>query len=120
METPDARLAALIDELRDVLEAERRALLSGSADEISALALRKTTIGERIEAATAVPGAQRPDPASLSPLARYNQENGTICATMLRHLTDAIDRLRRHEPHRSYKSDGSEESRSMLNKIGAA
>jgi flagellar biosynthesis/type III secretory pathway chaperone len=120
METPNARLAELLDELRDLLEEERRMLLSGTPEAINAIALRKTAVAEQIEAATLVPGAQQPDAGALTPLARYNQENGVICAIMLRHLTDAIDRLRPHHPHRSYKSDGSEETRSAQHTLGAA
>jgi hypothetical protein len=41
MTSPDERLGQLIDELRDVLEDERRALLSGTADAINAAAQRK-------------------------------------------------------------------------------
>lgn len=120
METPIARLAGLIDQLRDLLEEERRALLSGTPEAINAIAQRKTSVAEQIEAETAASGAPHPDPAALTPLVRYNQENGVICAIMLRHLTDAIDRLRPHHPHRSYKSDGSEESRSAQHTLGAA
>jgi hypothetical protein len=39
---------------------------------------------------------------------------------MLRHLTAAIDRLRRQDPHRSYKPDGSEQSHSARHALGAA
>ena len=120
MEAPNPQLAELIGELRAILEEERRALLSGSAEAIGAIAQRKSAVAEWIEEATAAPGTQRPSAEMLTPLARYNQENGMICATMLRHLTDAVDRLRRHEPHRSYKPDGSEENRALLSKIGAA
>jgi hypothetical protein len=67
-----------------------------------------------------VPGTKRPDPALLQPLARYNQENAVICAAMLRHLTAAIDRLRRQDPHRSYNPDGSEQSHSSRHALGAA
>jgi hypothetical protein len=39
---------------------------------------------------------------------------------MLRHLTAAIDRLRRQDPHRSYSPDGSEKSGSARHALGAA
>jgi hypothetical protein len=39
---------------------------------------------------------------------------------MLRHLTAAIDRLRRQDPHRSYNADGSEQVRSAQHALGAA
>ena len=120
MTNPAERLVDLIDELRDVLELERRALLSGTPQTISAATQRKMLIADLIEQATLTPGAQRPDPALLRPLVRYNQENAIICDTMLRHLTAAIDRLRRRDPHRSYLPDGSEQNRSARHSLGAA
>jgi hypothetical protein len=120
MANSDERLVELIDELREVLEEERRALLSGTAAAINAMTQRKMLVADMIEQATTVPGTPRPDPAALIPLARYNQENAVICATMLRHLTAAIDRLRRYDPHRSYKPDGSEQNRSVQHALGAA
>jgi flagellar biosynthesis/type III secretory pathway chaperone len=114
------RLYELIDELRDVLEAERRALLSGTADAINAVTQRKMLVADMIDQATMVLGTSRPNPALLQPLVRYNQENAIICAAMLRHLTAAIDKLRRQDPHRSYRSDGSEQSRSARHALGAA
>jgi flagellar biosynthesis/type III secretory pathway chaperone len=120
MTAPAERLGELIDELRDVLELERRALLSGTAEAISAVTQRKMLVADMIDQATMVPGTPRPDPASLQPLVRYNQENAIICSAMLRHLTAAIDKLRRQDPHRSYGSDGSEQSRSMRHALGAA
>jgi len=120
MTTPAEHLAELIDELQDVLALERRALLSGSAEAINGITQRKMLLADRIDQATMVPGTPRPNPALLRPLVRYNQGNAIICAAMLRHLTAAIDRLRRHDPHRSYKSDGSEQSRSARHALGAA
>lgn len=120
MATPTERLAELIDELRDILEEERRTLLSGKPETISAVTLRKMLVADLIDQTTLAPGAGRPDPSVLRPLARYNQENAVICAAMLRHLTAAIDRLRRQDPHRSYNSDGSEQSRSSRHVLGAA
>lgn len=114
------QLTGLIDQLRDVLEEERRALLSGTAEAINAVAQRKLLLADRIEQATAIRGVPQPATAELVALARYNQENAVICDTMLRHLTAAIDRLRRQDPHRSYKSDGSEQSHSAKHALGAA
>jgi flagellar biosynthesis/type III secretory pathway chaperone len=110
----------LIDELRDVLEAERRALLSGTPTAITEIIERKGVLAALIETATSVPEARRPHPDVLTPLARYNQENAIICAAMLRHLTAAIDRLHRHDPHRSYNSDGSEQNCPAQHALGAA
>jgi hypothetical protein len=120
MATPDDPLTALIDQLRDVLEEERRALLSGTAEAINAVTQRKLLLADMIEQSTVVPGMPRPGTAELVALARYNRENAVICDTMLRHLTAAIDRLRRQEPHRSYKPDGSEQSHSEKHALGAA
>jgi hypothetical protein len=115
-----AHLADLIEEMRDVLEDERRALLSGTAEAINTTTRRKMLVADMIEQATTVLGAARPDPAMLIPLMRYNQENAIICATMLRHLTAAIDKLRRRDPHRSYKPDGSEQTSAAQHALGAA
>jgi flagellar biosynthesis/type III secretory pathway chaperone len=120
MTDPADPLATLIDQLRSVLEDERSALLSGTAEAINAVAQRKLLLAETIERTTAIPGTPRPGPAQLVALARFNQENAVICDTMLRHLTAAIDRLRRQDPHRSYKSDGSEQSQSAKHALGAA
>lgn len=120
MAIPSDRLSELIDQLRDILEEERRALLSGAPDTITAITQRKMMIADQIDQATPAPGARRPDPAVLQKLARYNQENAVICAAMLRHLTAAIDRLHQQDPHRSYTRDGSEQSRSSRHALGAA
>ena len=120
MTNPAGHLDELIGELRDVLEEERHALLSGTPLAIHAIAQRKTLLAERIETATTIPGTPRPHPDALISLARYNQENAVVCAAMLRHLTAAIDRLRRYDPHRSYNSDGSEQSCSARHALGAA
>lgn len=117
---PGKPLVALIDELRDVLEDERRALLSGTAHAINAVTERKLMVAGMIEAATGLADAPKPALATLVPLARYNRENAVICEAMLRHLTAAIDRLRRHEAHRSYGPDGSEHYRSARHPLGAA
>jgi flagellar biosynthesis/type III secretory pathway chaperone len=114
------QLAELIDDLRDVLEDERQALLSGTAEAINSATQRKIAVAERIEQAITVLGAPRPNAALLVPLLRYNRENAVICSTMLRHLTAAIDRLRRQDPHRSYTADGGELTRSSRHALGAA
>jgi flagellar biosynthesis/type III secretory pathway chaperone len=113
-------LHELIEELQDVLERERRALLSGTAEAIRTVTQHKTLVADLIDRVMLNPGTPRPDPALLRPLARYNQENGIICAAMLRHLTAAIDRLHQQDPHRSYNPDGSEQSRSARHALGAA
>jgi flagellar biosynthesis/type III secretory pathway chaperone len=118
--TPTERLAELIDDLRAVLEEERQALLSGTPERIGAATQLKSMLAELIDQATLVPGTKRPAPDLLRPLARYNQENAIICAAMLRHLTAAIDRLRRQDPHRSYNPDGSEQLRASQHALGAA
>jgi len=120
MTTSSERLGELIDELREVLEMERRALLSGTPETISAVTQRKMLIADMIDQTSTELGTLRPDPEVLRPLQRYNQENAIICATMLRHLTDAIDRLRRQDPHRSYRPDGSEQNRPAQHALGAA
>jgi hypothetical protein len=120
MANTDDHLIELIDELRDVLEEERRALLGGTAEAINAATQRKTIIADQIEQASFAVGAARPDRDTLITLAHYNRENAVICAAMLRHLTGAIDRLRRQAPHRSYKPDGSEQNRSLQHALGAA
>jgi flagellar biosynthesis/type III secretory pathway chaperone len=118
--TPGQELSELVEELREVLEEERQALLSGTPEIINAATHRKMLVADRIEQATVLRGAVRPDRGTLLPLIRYNQENAVICAAMLRHLTAAIDRLRRHDPHRSYNAEGREETRSARHALGAA
>jgi flagellar biosynthesis/type III secretory pathway chaperone len=120
MAPPAENLAELIDELRELLQAERRVLLSGTPAAINDITRRKMLVANLIEQTTMVPGMPRPDPSLLQPLARYNQENAVICAAMLRHLTAAIDRLRHQDPHRSYGPDGSEQTRSAQHALGAA
>lgn len=120
MTTAAEHLRELIDDLRDLLVEERRVLLSGTPEAIGAITQRKTMLADLIDEATFTPGAGRPSPDLLRPLARYNQENAIICAAMLRHLTAAIDRLRRQDPHRSYNPDGSEQHRASRHALGAA
>jgi flagellar biosynthesis/type III secretory pathway chaperone len=118
--TSAENLYELIEELQNVLARERQALLSGTAEAIRTVTQHKMLVADLIDQATLVPGTPRPDPALLRPLARYNQENAVICAAMLRHLTAAIDKLHQQDPHRSYKSDGSEQTLSAQHALGAA
>lgn len=120
MATSSERLRKLIDELREILQMERHALLSGTPEMINAVTQRKMLVADMIDQTSTELGTLQPDPEVLRPLQRYNQENAFICAAMLRHLTDAIDRLRRHDPHRSYRPDGSEQSRPAQHALGAA
>jgi flagellar biosynthesis/type III secretory pathway chaperone len=117
--SPDP-LSDLLDQLRQVLEIERHALLGGRPAEISEVTRRKLDLAEVIEreyAAGLVPqGAEE----SLIALARYNRENSVICTAMLRHLADALDHLRQHELHHSYNPDGSVDRRSSRQPLGAA
>ena len=120
MADPAGHLTELVDELRDILEQERRALLSGAPATITAVTQRKMLLADEIDQATMMPGAPRPNPTLLEPLARYNQQNAVICAAMLRHLSAAIDRLRQLDPHRSYGPDGAEQSHAARHALGAA
>jgi len=118
--TPGHHLSELIEELRDVLERERQALLSGSPEAIRTVTQHKMLVADLIDQATMAPGTPLPSPDELAPLARYNQENAVICAAMLRHLTAAVDKLHRQDPHRSYGPDGSEQTRPAQHALGAA
>lgn len=120
MTTANDDLPALLGQLQHVLEEERRALLAGNPERITAMAQSKLTLAEVIEEETARPGAASPSRETLIALARYNRQNATICSAMLRHLTQAIDRLHRYEPHRSYQPDGSEKSPPAPHMLGAA
>ncbi|HYM73671.1 MAG TPA: hypothetical protein VET89_11860 [Stellaceae bacterium] len=120
MAIPGKRLSDLIDELGAVLAEERQALLSGSPERIATMTQKKMLIADMIEEATVAAGTPRPSLVLLAPLARYNQENAIICGAMLRHLTEAIDRLRQVDLHRSYNPDGSEQSCSAQHPLGAA
>jgi flagellar biosynthesis/type III secretory pathway chaperone len=119
MISPDP-LSDLLDELRQVLETERRALLGGRPEEISEVTRRKLDLAELIErestAGLVPPAAEQ----ALIALARYNRENSVICTVMLRHLADALDHLRQHELHHSYNPDGSVDRRSPRQPLGAA
>jgi len=116
---PAAALPALLEELREVLEEERRTLLGGSAAAISAVTQKKLALAEAIEQEVTVPGTL-PSLETLTRLARYNRENEIICGAMLRHLTAALDRLRRIDLHRSYNPDGSEQRPAARHALGAA
>ncbi|HVC53094.1 MAG TPA: hypothetical protein VND87_13825 [Stellaceae bacterium] len=120
MTTQPGRLSALLDELTAVLEEERATLLSGGAEAINAVTRRKLSLAETIEAAVAAPDTPLPDLETLTRLARYNRDNAIICGAMLRHLTAALDRLRRIDLHRSYNSDGSEQRPAARHSLGAA
>jgi flagellar biosynthesis/type III secretory pathway chaperone len=113
-------LTGLLEELQRVLVEERQTLLSGNPERINAIAQCKLTLAEVIEEEAARPGAPSPSAATLAALARYNRQNAAICSAMLRHMTQAVDKLRRHEPHRSYKPDGSESSPPAPHSLGAA
>jgi flagellar biosynthesis/type III secretory pathway chaperone len=114
------RLAALLVALRDLLEEERRAFLSGSPERIMAVAQHKLALADEIDREAALPGTPAPSADMLLRLARYNRENGVICAAMLRHMTQAIDALHRREPHRSYRPDGTEHNPPAEHTLGAA
>jgi flagellar biosynthesis/type III secretory pathway chaperone len=120
MPVEDSEIATLVNELRDLLAAERQALLSGSPGMIGELAQRKLALAERIERGCAAPGAPLPPRETLVALDRYNRENSVICAAMLRHLTAALDRLRQTDLHRSYQPDGSEQNPPSSQSLGAA
>lgn len=120
MTNPPAPLADLLDEMRVVLEEERRTLVGGNAAAINAVTERKVALSDDIERAVVVPGAATPDIENLARLARYNRENAIICNAMLRHLTAALDRLRRIDLHRSYNPDGSEQRPAARHALGAA
>ncbi|HJU19969.1 MAG TPA: hypothetical protein VJ770_26250 [Stellaceae bacterium] len=114
------RLSALLAELRELLDAERQAFLAGSPERIAALAQRKLALADAIEREAALAAAAPPRADTLLALARANRENGVICAAMLRHLTQAVDALRRSAPHRSYRPDGTEHNPPEERPLGAA
>lgn len=113
-------LFLMFAELQQLLEEERAALLGGSPEKIIATAERKRALADLIETQAAQPGAVPPGGAALSRIARYNRDNAVICSAMLRHLTQALDKLRRHELHRSYQPDGSERNPPARHTLGAA
>jgi flagellar biosynthesis/type III secretory pathway chaperone len=116
----DDDLSVLLTELQEVLEEERAVLLSGRPERMSVVVARKLGLAQQIERASELPGSVTPSAAILTRLSRYNRENSVICSAILQHLTNAIDRLRRHELHRSYGPDGTEQSSAAQNQLGAA
>ena len=60
MVTPPESFSELVAQLGDALAEERQALLSGKPEQIAAASQKKAALADRIEAATAVPGAPRP------------------------------------------------------------
>jgi hypothetical protein len=117
---PMDELFLLFAELQQLLEEERAALLAGSPERILAAAGRKRDLAAMIEAQAAQPEVVKPDGATLARAARYNRDNAVICAAMLRHLAQALDKLRRAELHRSYLPDGSERNPPARHTLGAA
>jgi flagellar biosynthesis/type III secretory pathway chaperone len=120
MTTPTDNLAVLLAELEQILEEERAILLSGNPQRITGVVQRKLVLAERIERLCEVPGTEPPSIDALMRLARYNRENSVICSAILRHLTKTIDKLRRHELHRSYGPDGTEHHPPAQYPLGAA
>jgi flagellar biosynthesis/type III secretory pathway chaperone len=115
-----SRVSALIAELQQLLEEERRILLSGSPKQITDVVARKLMIAEKIETECKKSGSATPSGEALIALDRYNRGNSIICSTMIRHLTQTIDRLRQRECHRSYMPDGAENKLPRANPLGAA
>jgi flagellar biosynthesis/type III secretory pathway chaperone len=120
MTTTSDRISTLLAELRQVLEEERAALLSGRPEPLSRVVERKLALAEMIETECANPADAPPNVETLGWLDRYNQENSIICSAMLRQMTRTIDKLRQHELHRSYGPDGAETSPPAQNPLGAA
>jgi flagellar biosynthesis/type III secretory pathway chaperone len=114
------RLGGLLDELRAALEDERGLLLSGTPEQINHIAQRKMTLADAIERESAALDHTVPAADVLAKLARYNRENAVICATILRHMTAALDKLRQRDVHRSYGADGTEVSPPGQRPLGAA
>ena len=120
MVTSPDKLAAMLVELRQILEEERSVLLSGSPERIAGVVERKLALADRIEKECEKPGAVAPSAETLSWLARYNRQNSAICSALLRHLTGTVDKLRQRDLHRSYGPDGTETSPPAQNPLGAA
>ena len=120
MTTTSDRISTLLAELRQVLEEERAALLSGRPEPLSRVVERKLALAEMIETECAKPADVPPNVETLGWLERYNQENSIICSAMLRQMTRTLDKLRQHELHRSYGPDGAETSPPAQNPLGAA
>ena len=115
----DSPLGDLLRELRQVLKDERAALLSGHPERIETITAHKLALVDQIEHAADHRSPQT-ELGALQTLARYNRENAVICSAMLRHMTAALDRLRQHDPHRSYLPDGSERNPPTQRLVGAA
>jgi flagellar biosynthesis/type III secretory pathway chaperone len=113
-------LSDLLSELREILEEERRILLSGGPARIAGVVERKLRLAEAIEAAYRVPGAIPPSVETVISLDRYNRGNSIICSAMLRNLMRILDQLRQRECHRSYGPDGAEHSPPAPSRLGAA
>jgi flagellar biosynthesis/type III secretory pathway chaperone len=120
MTTTSDRISTLLADLRQVLEEERAALLSGRPEPLSRVVERKLALAEMIETECANSADAPPNVETLGWLERYNQENSIICSAMLRQMTRTIDKLRQHELHRSYGPDGAETSPPAQNPLGAA
>jgi flagellar biosynthesis/type III secretory pathway chaperone len=120
MTTSGEELSHLLAKLGQVLEEERRILLSGSPEDITGIVERKLLLAELIEKECEIPGIMPPDVKILTWLERYNRGNSAICSAMLRHLTRMLDTLRQYELHRSYGPDGAESSPPSQNPLGAA
>src|ERR1700739_1290852 len=119
MTTSTDELSDLLAELRQILEEERRVLLSGNPERISAVAERKLLLADAIEKRCNMPGAVPPKLEILAWLDRYNRGNSVICSAILHHLNQAIDKLRQNESHRSYGPDGAEINPPAPNPLGA-
>jgi hypothetical protein len=118
--TTDNRLPLLLAELQRLLEEERRALLAGVPEQITAAAERKLAIGDLLEVVSAAPSAIAEHARSLARLERYNRENSVIVSALLRHMTRVLDELRRRDAHRSYQPDGTERDHPASHTLGAA
>jgi flagellar biosynthesis/type III secretory pathway chaperone len=116
----EAALADLLEELRRVLEEERRIMLSGVPSRLDAVTQHKLALADAIESQTQADVSATADLHELKALARYNRENSIICGALLRHMTAALDRLRQRDPHRSYRADGSEHNPPSQRLVGAA
>lgn len=113
-------LPMLLDAMHRVLDEERTALLSGSPDQITAATQRKLALADRIERECPAPPASQSERDRIAELARYNRENAMICSAMLTHMTAALDKLRGHDPHRSYAADGNDRTPAAPNVLGSA
>lgn len=118
--TDDDRLSELLARLRQALEDERRALLGGVPERIAAAVERKLALADSLEAEKPTGAAVAAQVRCLADLDRYNRENAVIVSALLRHMTQALDELRRHDAHRSYQPDGTERNHPPSHTLGAA